>query len=52
MTMVVVVVENGYRKEDGPSFDDVGGDEHQWAVDVDQTLGNMVWDSQLTHEQL
>ena len=52
MTMVEVVVENGYRKEDGPSFDDVGGDEHQWAVDVDQTLGNMVLGSKLTHEQL
>ena len=52
MTMVEVVVENGYRKEDGPSFDDVGGDEHQWAVDVDRTLGNMVLGSKLTHEQL
>ena len=36
MTMVEVVVENGYRKEDGSSFNGVEGDEHQWAVDVDQ----------------
>jgi hypothetical protein len=50
VTMVEVVVENGYKKEDGPSF--VGGNEHQWAVDVDRTLGNMVLGSKLMHEQL
>jgi hypothetical protein len=40
MTMAEVVVENGYRKEDMEdklSFDGIGGDEHQWGVDVDAT---------------
>jgi hypothetical protein len=38
-------VENGYRKEDAPSFDSVGGDEQQWGLDVDATPVNMVLDN-------
>ena len=32
VTMAKIVLENGYGKEDGPSFDGVGGDEQQWGV--------------------
>jgi hypothetical protein len=38
-----VVVENGYRKEDAPSFDGIGGDEQQWGVDVKQHRSIWYW---------
>jgi hypothetical protein len=47
-----VVVENGHRKDELPSFDGGGGDELEWRLDVDATPVNMVLDSQLTQEPL
>jgi hypothetical protein len=50
--MAKVVVEDGYRKEDGPLYDCVAGDEQQRGVPVHATPRNMDWDGQLTHGQL
>jgi hypothetical protein len=50
--MAEVVVEDGYREEDGPLYDCVVGDEKQRGVPVHATPQNMDWDGQLTHEQL
>ena len=52
--IVEVVVENWYRRQgvqDGPSIDDVGGNEQELGVEGEATQGNMDLDGQLTQEQ-
>ena len=54
MHMAEVVVENGYMMQgvqDGPSIDDVGGNEQELGNDGEATQGNMDLDGQLTQEQ-
>ena len=54
MPMAEVVVENGYRMQgvqDGPSIDNVGGNEQELGVEGEAAQGNMDLDGQLTQEQ-
>jgi hypothetical protein len=44
------VVVDGFRKHDGPSYDEYGGDEQDLGVDDDAGPVNMDLDGQLTHE--
>lgn len=44
------VVVDGFKKPDGPSYDEYGGDEQDLGVDVDAGLVNMDLDGQLTQE--
>jgi hypothetical protein len=44
------VVVDGFRKPDGPSYDEYGGDEQDLGVDDDAGLVNMDLDGQLIQE--
>ena len=50
MPMAEVVLENGYKMQgvlDGPSIDDVGGNEQELGVKGEATQGNMDLDGQM-----
>ena len=52
VSMAEMVVEDAYRKEDGPLYDCIAGNEQQRGVHVHATPRNMDWDGQLMQVQL
>ena len=44
VSMAEMVVEDAYRKEDGPLYDCIAGNEQQRGVPVHATPRNMDWD--------